>query len=117
MDLFWIRRQLTDWGVRSRVRGIGYPTMSTTEKAIRGRGGAYHEPQLPPDLEEIDQAVRLLEPYYKSVIVECYTHYGTHAEHMGRLRLSKATYFRHKNVAEKRVYWLLNSETDFVRCA
>jgi hypothetical protein len=111
MQLNWLRMKLYEWGVRNRVRGIGYPTMSSHEKARVGRGGVFYEPSLPPDLEDIDQAVRKLEPQHKLMIAECYTHYGTHDDHMARLRMARATYFRRKNVAESRVYWLLQSGT------
>ncbi len=109
IDLQWIRIQLYQWGLRNRARGIGYPTMSATEKARVGRGGVFSEPELPPDLEEIDAAVRQLDSDNKAIISECYTHYGTHEEHMARLRMARATYFRKKNLAEKRVYILLSA--------
>ena len=112
MNLAWIRHQLYEWGLRNRAVGIGYPTMSSHEKARVGRGGVFEGPYLPPDLEEIDEAVRRLEPQHKMIIAECYTHYGTHDDHMIRLRLSRATYFRRKNFAEKRVFFLLRRETE-----
>jgi hypothetical protein len=111
----WIRIKLYEWGVRNRVRGIGYPTMSATEKARVGRGGAFYEPSLPQDLEEVDQAVRQLEPQHKLIIAECYTHYGTHDDHMARLRMPPRTYFRRKNIAEQRVYWLLQRGSEFLQ--
>ena len=108
-DLTWIRRQLYAWGVINRVRGIGYPTMAATEKARVGRGGLFDGPSLPPDLAEIDWAVRQLEPTHKRIIAECYTHYGTHRDHMIRLRLPERTYFHCKKTAEQKVYWVLQS--------
>ena len=114
MDLTWLRIKLTQWGRANRVTGIGYPTMSATEKARIGRGGAFQEPSLPPDLEEIDQAVRLLEARDKAVIAECYTHTGTHSDHMIRLCMSETTYFRRKKVAESNVYCLLQRDSDFL---
>lgn len=115
--LHWTRRQLYQWGVRNRAVGIGYPNMATTEKARIGRGGLFTEAKLPPDLEEVDQAVRLLEPLDKMVIAECYTHHGTHIDHMIRLRMPESTYFRRKKVAEKEVYWLLQRESETLHCA
>jgi hypothetical protein len=109
MDMSWIRIKLYEWGIRNRVQGIGYATMSSHEKARVGRGGRFEGPSLPPDLEEIDLAVRKIEPQHKLVIAECYTHYGTHDDHRIRLRLSRATYFRRKNLAEQRVYWALTA--------
>lgn len=112
MELHWIRRQLYEWGIRNRAHGIGYPTMSVSEKMRVGRGGIHAEPALPPDLEAVDLAVRLLEPQHKMIIAECYTHRGTHADHMIRLQMPEATYFRRKNMAEKRVYSLLQCESE-----
>ena len=112
-DLAWIRRQLYHWGLICRARGIGYPTMAATEKARIGRGGTFDGPSLPPDLQEVDIAVCRLEPQHKLVIVECYTHYGTHHDHMIRLRLPERTYFRRKNLAENRVNWFLQSGSEF----
>ncbi len=117
MELSWIRRQLYQWGLRNRARGIGYPNMAATEKARIGRGGAFQEGYLPPDLEEIDLAVRLLESRDRAVIAECYTHSGTHSDHMIRLRMSEATYFRRKKVAETNVYCLLQRDSEFLQSA
>lgn len=111
MDMGLIRTKLHEWGLRNRAQGIGYPTMSATEKARVGRGGAYTEPSLPDDLEAIDLAVRQLPPQHKLMIAECYTHRGTHDDHMIRLRMARATYFRRKNIAEQRVYWAWTTET------
>lgn len=113
-DLAWIRRQLYHWGVRNRVRGIGYPTMATTEQARIGRGGAFDGPSLPPDLLEVDWAVRQLERPHKAIITECYTHYGTHRDHMIRLHLPERTYFHCKKTAEQRVYWFLQRCSEMV---
>src|SRR3954465_8751786 len=104
IELHWIRRQLYHWGLRNRAQGIGYPNMATTEKARIGRGGGISELVLPPDLEEIDFAVRQLEREDRRVIAECYTHFGTHSDHMIRLRMPETTYFRRKKLAETRVY-------------
>jgi hypothetical protein len=117
MNVDWIRRQLYEWGMRNRARGIGYPTMAATEKAIRGRGGAYREPDLPEDLEAVDRAVRALESDDRRIIAECYTHYGTHEDHMGRLRMPARTYCRRKNRAEIRVITLLQRGSEFLHCA
>jgi hypothetical protein len=109
----WIRRQLYEWGKRCRAMGIGYPNMSTTEKMRVGRGGKFSEPELPPDLVLVDLAVQRVEPQHKLVIAECYTHFGTHIDHMIRLQMPESTYFRRKKLAETRVYWLLNTESEY----
>jgi hypothetical protein len=108
-DLNWLRGMLAQWGLRNRARGIGYPSMSAETKAIYGRGGSFDGPYMPPDLERLDVAVARLEPPHKSVIVEVYTHWGTHEDHMIRLRLPKWSYYRRKNLAESRVNTLLQS--------
>ena len=110
-DLCSIRIRLTAWGRLCRAVGIGYPTMAATERARIGRGGAFDGPYLPDDLAALDLAVARSEPHHKLIIVECYTKRGDWAEHAARLRLSKPTFFRRKNIAEKRVYWLWRSET------
>jgi hypothetical protein len=115
MNLSWIRIKLYEWGVRNRAEGIGYPTMSSHEKARVGRGGVFEGPSLPPDLEEVDQAVRRLEPQHKMVIAECYTHRGTHDDHMIRLQMPARTYYRRKNIAEQRVYTLLQCGSGFLQ--
>jgi hypothetical protein len=96
-------------------RGIGYPNMATFERACRGRGSLlFWETDLPEDLAAIDNAVTRLEPQHKLVIAECYTHRGTHSDHMIRLRMPESTYFRRKNLAETRVYWSLQHESEYV---
>jgi hypothetical protein len=117
MDLHWVRRQLYYWGLRNRVQGIGYPSMATTEKARVGRGGAPDGPYLPQDLIEVDLAVRKLKPGHKEIIAECYTHGGTHSDHMIRLRLPERTYFARKKSAESKVYWFLQTGSEFVDSA
>lgn len=114
MNLHWIRVLLMQWGARNRAQGIGYPTMAATEKARVGRGGLFREPELPQDLAEVDAAVNQLEPQHRMIIAECYTHRGTHADHAIRLRLSEASYYRRKKVAEQRVNAALTRERDFL---
>jgi hypothetical protein len=117
MSISWIRIKLYEWGLRNRAHGIGYPTMTSHEKARIGRGGLFCEASLPQDLEEIDVAVGRLEPQHRMMIAECYTHRGTHEDHMIRLRMPARTYFRRKNVAEQRVYCLLQCGSDFLQSA
>ena len=113
MGVYELRAMLARWGLRCRATGIGYPTMAATEKARIGRGGAPDGPYLPPDIEEVDTAIAHLEPQHKLVIVEVYTHFGTHEDHMIRLRLPKWSYYRRKNIAEQRVNTLLHGATEF----
>jgi hypothetical protein len=117
-DLYDIRRRLTTWGRLCRAVGIGYPTMSATERARVGRGGSFDGPTLPDDLAAIDLAVARAEPQHKLIIVECYTKGGSWQDHAARLRdhhgmaMSKPNFFRRKNLAEKRVYWIWTHETE-----
>lgn len=113
--IHWVRRQLYEWGARNYAQGIGYPPLSVSEKMRVGRGGRFEGPSLPPDLEDVDAAVRLLEPQHKLIIAECYTHRGTHSDHMIRLRLPARSYFRRKNTAEQRVYCLLQRGSEFLQ--
>ncbi len=114
-NLSTLRSYLALWGRLCRVVGPGYPTMAAIEKARIGRGGASYEVFLPPDLEEVDMAVRMLEPRDKRVIAECYTHSGSHFDHMVRLQMCESTYFRRKKVAETNVYCLLQRDSEFLQ--
>lgn len=99
-ELFWLRRKLTQWGRLCRALGVGYPTMAATEKAARGRGGAFDGPSLPDDLAIIDLCVARCPPQHKLILVECYTKAGDYREHSARLRLSVDAWYRRKNKAE-----------------
>src|SRR5690242_20355740 len=95
-ELIWIRLKLTQWGRVCRVLGIGYPTMSATEKARIGRGGSFGGPSLPPDLEEIDHEIAVAPAEHKIVLVEVYTKSGGWRDHAVRLALGKDAYFDRK---------------------
>ncbi len=115
-DLYWIRLKLYQWGRLCRAMGQGYPTMSTTERARVGRGGAF-EAELPDDLAEVDSVIAISPPQHKLILVECYTKHGDYKDHAARLRLSIDAYYRRKNLAEKHVYWSLRTANETVRCA
>lgn len=114
MNLMSLRILLAQWGVMSRARGIGYPTMAATEKARIGRGGVWAEPELPPDLVPVDRAVARSLPQHKLIIVECYTKPAPWREHAARLQLTEPSYFRRKKMAEMHIYSLLHGESDSV---
>lgn len=99
----WLRLRLTRWGRICRAVGIGYPSMSSHEKAIRGRGGLFDGPSMPDDLLDLDAAIVRLEPQHKLVIVEFYTKSGTMEEHAARLNLTRPNFYRRKNLAENRL--------------
>ena len=99
-DLQSIRMQLTLWGRLCRAMGIGYPTMSSHEKARIGRGGSFDGPTLPQDLMVLDVTVARSPPQHKLVIVEAYTKGGDYRDHAARLRLSVDAYYRRKKSAE-----------------
>ena len=109
MELHWVRLKLYQWGRMNKARGIGYPSMCATEKARVGRGGVYRERELPPDLEDVDEAVRSSPPQHKLIIVECYTKDGDYRDHAARLRLSVDAWYRRKNSAERAVFSLLRT--------
>lgn len=100
MNLQSFRIELAKWGLMSRARGIGYPTMAATEKARIGRGGMWSEPELPADLQRVDDAVLRASPQHKLMLVEIYTKRASSEEHAARLRLTMPSYFRRKKVAE-----------------
>lgn len=109
MELHWIRLKLAQWGRRCRAIGVGFPSMSATEKARIGRGGVFTGPALPPDLEEIDAAVSRAPVEHKKVLVECYTKSGHWRDHAARLSLTERTYFRQKKGAEVFLYQSLRN--------
>lgn len=102
-DLTWLRLKLSQWGHRSKAIGIGFPSMSTTERARIGRGGVYTGPALPPDLELLDLAVSKSQPQHKLIVVETYTKDGYARDHAVRLRLSLRSYWRRRTMAETHV--------------
>lgn len=99
----WVRLKLYQWGRWSRARGIGYPTMSTTERARIGRGGVFEGPHLPPDIEEVEVAVARSYPQHKLMLIEHYTKAGSIREHAARLGLTRMSYWRRKDRAEAHV--------------
>lgn len=113
-DLYWIRLKLAQWGRLCRAVGMGYPGMSATEKAARGRGGRFDGPSLPDDLAEVDSVIAIAPPQHKLILVECYTKYGDYKDHAARLRLSVDAYYRRKNLAEKHVYWSLRTANEHI---
>jgi hypothetical protein len=104
-----LRRRLTLWGRISRALGIGYPTMSSHEKARIGRGGVFNGPHMPDDLIEIDVAIARAPPQHKLMLVEVYTKEAHWREHAARLHLSEDGYFRRKKKAEVFLYRTLTS--------
>lgn len=103
VDLCWTRAKLGQWGSRCRVLGLGYPSMSTTERARIGRGGRYTGPSLPPDLEDIDQVIARGPAHHRKVLVEAYTKRGSGRKHAARLGFSVRDYWRRKTKAEEYV--------------
>jgi hypothetical protein len=98
-DLTWVRMQLAAWGWRSRAVGIGYPSMSATEKARIGRGGR-GDISLPGDLEAIDHAVSTAPLDHKRILVEAYTKQCTAHEHAAHLEIPLRTFWRRRTRAE-----------------
>jgi hypothetical protein len=99
-ELIWIRIQLTAWGRLCRAMGIGYPHMSTTERARVGRGGVSDGPSLPDDLAEIDYEVAVAPIEHKIILIEAYTKGGHWTEHAVRLGMNKDKYYSRKESAE-----------------
>lgn len=99
-ELWDLRRRLTAWGRLCRAIGIGYPTMSSHEKARIGRGGAFTGPSLPDDLMVIDVAVARSPPQHKLILVEVYTKDTHYREHAARLQLSVDAFYRRRKRAE-----------------
>lgn len=102
--LDWTIAMLALWGRMVRDRGIGYPPMSTTEKARIGRGGGA-DPliPLPPDIEAIDNAVSAAPIELKILLIEHYTKDGYAVEKAARLGISRSLYFVRKSQAERHI--------------
>jgi hypothetical protein len=114
IERHWIRLKLYQWGRLCRAKGIGYPTMSSTQKALMGRGGVFREPELPPDLEEIEITISRSPPQHKLILVEHYTKDGGPRDHAARLSLSIDSYYRRKNLAERHVYSALQGASRII---
>jgi hypothetical protein len=99
-DLHDIRIKLTLWGRLCRAIGIGYPTMSSHEKARVGRGGLFDGPNLPQDIAELDVVIARSPPQHKLMLVEVYTKSGDYRDHAARLNLSVDAFYRRKKRAE-----------------
>jgi hypothetical protein len=99
-EIYDLRRYLTLWGRMSRALGIGYPTMSATEKARVGRGGAFDGPSMPDDIATLDAHISRCPPQHKLIIVETYTKNGDYRDHAARLRLSVDAFYRRRKTAE-----------------
>lgn len=103
--LDWTIAKLYEWGRWVRDNGIGYPPMSTTEKARIGRGGkpGDRSDALPGELEAIDRAVSTAPVEYKTLLIEHYTKFGYNSEKAVRLGISRQTYYQRKASAERYV--------------
>lgn len=112
IELMYLRKQLSLWGRISRAVGIGYPTMSATEKARVGRGGSYTGPSLPDDLAAIDACVSRAPPQHKLILVEAYTKDGDYRDHCARLKLSVDAWYRRKKTAEVYLNTVLQSQME-----
>ncbi len=108
-----VRSLLALWGRLVRDRGIGYPSMSTTEKARIGRGGGSDfAPKLPPDIEALDQAISRANEILsarndrvtvKALLGEHYTKSGRAADKAAHLGISRTWYFTAKAKAEMHI--------------
>ncbi len=98
----WTVAMLVMWGRMVRDGGIGYPSMSSFEKARIGRGGG-RDPisKLPPDIEVVDHAVSVAPVEHKTLLIEHYTKTGYASEKAARLGISRSAYFVRKDAAER----------------
>ena len=94
---------LCEWGRWVRGRGIGYPPMSTIERAIYGRGGGEIDTPLPPDLEAVDRAVSTAPIELKTVLIEHYTKAGFATVKAAHLGIPRRTYYERKASGERHV--------------
>ena len=106
--LDWTISKLRQWGRMVMDGGLGYPPMSTTEKARIGRGGGQDSNiELPPDLEVIDNAVATAPVEFKTVLVEHYSKDGMPSEKAAHLGISRSMYYARKLSAERYIATVL----------
>jgi hypothetical protein len=112
----FVERELLNWGrwlVKCTVKGLGYPTQSTTVTATQG-SPATNTPILPtnPDAERVDGIVKRIERDHKTwadVLKKHYTRADSEkAEDVAaEMELAKSTYFYYLNMARKKIEFYL----------
>jgi hypothetical protein len=101
------RLRLALWARWMRGGIKGFPTCSAFMS--EGHGGAIDAADLPPDIEEVNQAVNRAEPPNKRIIVVAYTQGGSRREQEQRMNLSRWSFKRRLEHAEWEIKVALDS--------
>ena len=102
-----VRLVLTEWGRWARTGMPGkLPSMSTTEKARMGRGGA-GESEPPPHILEVNHLVNTTPSPERMTLVVFYSQHGSIPEKAHRLGISRWTFRRRLERAESYIAYQL----------
>jgi hypothetical protein len=106
----WTRVRLSQWGrwCRGGVQ-TGYPSRSAFVRAGEGARGEGSGPDLPPSIEEVEQAVRTLSADQRQAIHAVYVWRGPFWVRAVRVGASERTLRRRVREAEQRVNFALTS--------
>jgi hypothetical protein len=106
----WTRVRLSQWGrwCRGGVQ-TGYPSRSAFVRAGEGARGEGSGPDLPPSIEEVEQAVRTLSAELRQAIHAVYVWRGPFWVRAVRVGASERTLRRRVREAEQRVNFALTS--------
>jgi hypothetical protein len=106
----WTRVRLSQWGrwCRGGVQ-TGYPSRSAFVRAGEGARGEGSGPELPPSIEEVEQAVRALSAELRQAIHAVYVWRGPFWVRAVRVGASERTLRRRVREAEQRVNFALTS--------
>ena len=106
----WTRVRLSQWGrwCRGGVQ-TGYPSRSAFVRAGEGARGQGDGPDLPPSIEEVEQAVRALSADQRQAIHAVYVWRGPFWVRAVRVGASERTLRRRVREAEQRVNFALTS--------
>jgi hypothetical protein len=106
----WTRVRLSQWGrwCRGGVQ-TGYPSRSAFVRAGEGARGEGSGPELPPSIEEVEQAVRALSAELRQAIHAVYVWRGPFWVRAVRVGASERTLRRRVREAERLVNFALTS--------
>lgn len=97
----WTRVRLTQWGRWCQgQRRTGYPTASAFVHANEGDRAAYDGADMPPELQEIENAVMDLSWHCRVPVLWYYTRRGPVWWKALQCRVSKTTFLRRVRTAE-----------------
>lgn len=107
LDTYVMNRlhQWADWRARRLDGGLGYPKKSAF---VINPGGGFWTPEMDSQCIEVDQAICVLEPERKDVIMKCYTQTGTKEQKAKRCGCCIRTYDLRLEMAHRELLGYLN---------